>query len=382
MQKDKLNASEPIFKDDDRALDKKEREKREKENQIILEKELNKDERKRRYAAVAFLCVGLLILIGYIVYMVNSGSPLDRITRYEVSVEPQDDGALNITYRFDWMVLNDSREGPLKWVKIGMANASYTILETGGAIACEHYGGQSNVFGVYAMFDLDRPYCKGETAEFWFTVRQENMINLCNISDESYGDSLADIAYGEYDIVYEFIPGWFNDIKVDSYVFKWKKSSFMLTYNADRDDGEWLIWEGGFIPGGKRELIVSYSHNAFANPQDQYGGPAYIFDDNTERPAVDPKPIIYIIVILLVIAWNIYKPQTGYRGGRGFYGHGGHHGGHGGGCVCACACAGCACACACAGGGRAGCSAKDFYTPPSGRWDLEAMCHRIRGKQD
>ena len=30
---------------------------------------------------------------------------------------------------------------------------------------------------------------------------------------------------------------------------------------------------------------------------------------------------------------------------------------------CACACASsCACACACAGGGRAGCSVKDFYT--------------------
>lgn len=45
-----------------------------------------------------------------------------------------------------------------------------------------------------------------------------------------------------------------------------------------------------------------------------------------------------------------------------------HHGGgrHGGGCAhssCACACASCACACACAcaGGGRAGCSNKDFY---------------------
>ena len=29
-------------------------------------------------------------------------------------------------------------------------------------------------------------------------------------------------------------------------------------------------------------------------------------------------------------------------------------------CACACAC-GCACACACAGGGRAGCTTKDFY---------------------
>ncbi len=44
---------------------------------------------------------------------------------------------------------------------------------------------------------------------------------------------------------------------------------------------------------------------------------------------------------------------------------GSHHGGshHGGGSSCACACVSCACACACAcaGGGRAGCTTKDFY---------------------
>lgn len=52
--------------------------------------------------------------------------------------------------------------------------------------------------------------------------------------------------------------------------------------------------------------------------------------------------------------------QSHYNGGRGYHGYHGPRSG-GGGCACACACAGCACACACAGGGRAGCSKKDFY---------------------
>ena len=39
---------------------------------------------------------------------------------------------------------------------------------------------------------------------------------------------------------------------------------------------------------------------------------------------------------------------------------------------CACACASsCACACACAGGGRAGCSVKDFYTVKLPRTETE-----------
>lgn len=51
----------------------------------------------------------------------------------------------------------------------------------------------------------------------------------------------------------------------------------------------------------------------------------------------------------------------GPRGGSGGS-RGGFHGGGGGhSCACACASCACACACACAGGGRAGCSNKDFY---------------------
>ena len=57
-------------------------------------------------------------------------------------------------------------------------------------------------------------------------------------------------------------------------------------------------------------------------------------------------------------------PPKNYHTGGGSS-RGGGVGRHNSGCAssCACACASsCACACACAGGGRAGCTAKDFYT--------------------
>ena len=69
-------------------------------------------------------------------------------------------------------------------------------------------------------------------------------------------------------------------------------------------------------------------------------------------------------------------PPKGFRAGGG-HSRGGGTGRHssGGGCAssCACACASsCACACACAGGGRAGCSVKDFYTVKLPRKESEA----------
>jgi len=57
-----------------------------------------------------------------------------------------------------------------------------------------------------------------------------------------------------------------------------------------------------------------------------------------------------------------------------------HSGGRGtGGCVhssCACACVSCACACACAGGGRAGCSTKDFYKSSLKMEQLRKKCSK------
>ena len=86
----------------------------------------------------------------------------------------------------------------------------------------------------------------------------------------------------------------------------------------------------------------------------------------------DGLAIVFGCVALLVIGVVVVCAigNDNYRGGSGF------GGGHpvfihthtrSGGCVrssCACASCACACACACAGGGRAGCSKKDFYPGP------------------
>ena len=56
-----------------------------------------------------------------------------------------------------------------------------------------------------------------------------------------------------------------------------------------------------------------------------------------------------------------FRAGGGKTRGGGVSRHHSNHSGCAGSCACACA-SSCACACACAGGGRAGCSVKDFYT--------------------
>ena len=340
------------------------------------------------------ICIGALILILFCVtYLVRRSAPLDRIRLYEVSVKPLEDGALEIRYHLNWTVKNDKREGPLLNVRIGMANYNYELIGAGGDILKEQRRGDSDrESGDAAMadgedggwlsrtsynrieteeghlieFDLCKSFYRGETADFWFTVRQKRM--LCE---------------GDSDIFYDFTPGWFEEIPIDHYRFTWEESANVRSSNADRTEDGLLIWEGKMGYGGHRTMRVAYDAGAFRDAD------TVTWWSNTKFPEEQAeyqywlrqmarwgRILVKILMILILVVTIIVREYLSYKKGEGFLGRDQEHrggtgggirggrGGGGGGCACACACAGCACACACAGGGRAGCSRKDFHTAP------------------
>ena len=308
-----------------------------------LEKSAEKTSKLKRWGPVlAVLLIGAVILL---VYIVSANQPLDKIQDYQVEVTPLEDGTLDITYRLRWEVLNSSREGPLSWVKIGMANENFRIKEYGGAILSPR-----NSVDSYASFSLRKEFEKGETAEFWFTVNQRRML-LRDSSDNG----------NDY---YEFTPGWFPKIEVEDYLFSWKGAPSIADSNADRTEDGRLIWEGALKQNERVDICVTYKKGAFDPSTALYASGVTAYQENTDEGGGPDLRIILVIVFLTISAAILVSDVSGgsgYRGGRGYHMYiGGRRGGGGG---CACACAGCACACACAGGGRAGCSNKDFYQP-------------------
>ncbi len=340
------------------------------------------------------ICIGALILILFCVtYLVRRSAPLDRIRLYEVSVKPLEDGALEIRYHLNWTVKNDRREGPLLNVRIGMANYNYELIGAGGDILKEQRrsdsdresgdaamaGGKDGGWlsrtsynrieteeGHLIEFNLCKSFYRGETADFWFTVRQKRM--LCE---------------GDSDIFYDFTPGWFEEIPIDHYRFTWEESANVRSSNADRTEDGLLIWEGKMGYGGHRTMRVAYDAGAFSDAD------TVTWWSNTKFPEEQAeyqywlrqmarwsRNLIRILMVLLLVVTIVVREYLSYKKGEGFLGRDQEHrggtgggirggrGGGGGGCACACACAGCACACACAGGGRAGCSRKDFHTAP------------------
>lgn len=300
------------------------------------------------------LVIIIAVQIGLIVFGISyEPKPQDLIHQYDVTVQPLDDGSLDIEYHLVWEALDTSEE--LTWVEIGMANENFSVYPDALSSNISSYSKYVEDGYVSLQLDFERAYTGGDVIEFFFKINQKDM--LCR---------------NEAGYFYEFVPGWFNSIQVERYMFTWKME-------GSRD----YIQRGSFDYGEYSKLFIQYGMDDFAGcPIVQYhafeGDGAYnqLEDDKTALA------VMCCLVAALLIIWEVYivDSYVSYGRGRGFltghgyhvhtYGrsnpyyirardkynatHGSRSGGRSGGCACACACA-------CAGGGRAGCSQKDTF---------------------
>ena len=302
------------------------------------------------------------LILGAILY---KEQPIDKITEYNLTVVPRSNGTLDIGYDVTWEPLTSSEA--LTWVDIGIANPDaeiypYSISDTveNAEIVTTRDGGS------YVRLYFKEEYFKGDVVRFSFEINQRSML------------AKAD---GEY--FYELVPGWFNEIPVESYCFSWDAEKVQnAPEGATLVDG-FYVFEGSLEPGGYRLMRLDYSAERFNG--DVVTVEYESFDSSGAYNGLDDQVVVIIVAILFVVCIGVAEVYlidsfVSYSRGRGFitekghpvhtYGRtnaaylamhathtsSGHRGGKGGstggrGCACACACA-------CAGGGRAGCSAK------------------------
>lgn len=355
---------------------------------------------KRFTCAALALCLCFLLALPALAQSYAEPGDYDEIKSYTVTVEPRPDGSADITYDIHWQVVGGGSGDYLSWVKIGLANShadDFRIL-TPDTISALSY---SDDGGSYARVDFyDRYYSpdvaarKGaaSSVHFAFAVHQSHLFTRS-------GDQSASFA---------FTPGWFDDIVVDELTVRWKTCEGITADNTDAEDG-YLVWRCG--PLGHGEVVtvnvtvpaltaVGYADSAAMSAEDAPG-----YEDPADRilmmaalVLVIVAAMVFITVLISASRWQggfgdaddgyVYysdgvhvvhllphqPPPPGYRavsrpagykpGGGSTRGGGASRrsggGSHHSSCACACA-SSCACACACAGGGRAGCSAKNFY---------------------
>ena len=349
--------------------------------------------KKAKRFALAFAALALLAAV---LFCPAAGAAnLDEIEKYFITVRLQPDGSAEIDYDIHWKVRGSTAAGPLEGVKIGLPNKNLEPGSHSDTIAAL-YPYQEG--GSYVRLDLDRSYYAGETVRLEFTLHVTHLYEL----------------YDDGSVNFEFTPGWFDEAETRRLSLTWKDGAGNASYAASLDgvpvtgdlidtpngvQGEWTD-----LPEGARlTFTADYADpSAFAaapldatmdrNSADTGGWE--MGDIVVQQSSVDVDALMTMVLVTIVILWIILRRASGnyFLGGFGgwFWPH--HHGGprpphggggggasggfggfgggssrgsgagrrSGGGCACACACVSCACACACAGGGRAGCSAKDF----------------------
>ena len=271
---------------------------------------------------------------------------LDEIQNYGVSVQLREDGTADLTYHVDWLVLDDKAEGPLEWVKIGIPNQHAdsfdAISQNIKKIVYLSDGGS------YVKITFNRKYYAGETVSFDFSLHQAYLFVLD-------GDTVR----------FSLTPGWFDKIEVKNAVIRWNAAGVQSS-NAELEENGYLFWKTALRKGERMRAEAVYPRSYFMN-LDVNQQSTNVKTDDADWGFMALSMLIPVGIIILIVKAS---RNDNYRGGSGF------GGGHpvivhthtrSGGCVrssCACASCACACACACAGGGRAGCSKKDFYPGP------------------
>ena len=369
---------------------------------------------------------------------------LDEIVNYTITVDVNDDATLNMVYHIEWKVLDSTSEGPLTWVKIGIPNNHYVSMkalsETVKKISYSPSGGS------YARIDLDKAYYAGEVAAFDFELVQDYMYQ---VGRDNQGEA-----------VYEFTPGWFDDIVVDKLEVRWNADKVQRIAPAGQQDKGYYTWTTPLNKGQRYTVTVAYPDDAFAFDIDKTIQKGASTEQGGEDDDLGWLYGLILVFVLIFMGWaaisfvvnilrsiaNLFNRGSGFKTskritrtkvvyypvcegcgaarpegkdtceycGRSFikseetvtlndipasekaikkknkdgeYAYssepntflrvhvvpivvstssssGSSSSRSSGSCACAssCACAcGCACACACAGGGRAGCSTKDFY---------------------
>lgn len=255
------------------------------------------------------LAICLLIQALCIIYAVNySTKPKDIIKDYTVTVEPQNDGTLNIRYDLQWQAV---AEEPLTWVEIGMANPNFTIIDYSVSPTVKEYAPIIDTDFYAVRLDFAESYSDGEIVDFSFTVNQSDM--LC---DDFQG------------YFYRFVPSWFNEIPVESYNFRWKYSDQRKsTSEAPIIDG-YHTWTGSLDCGEYREISVYYSPDAFKDCKTMeytyFDGSAAFNGLENDKEAV---AILagFVCFILLMFEIFFFDSIVSYSRGKGFLTSNGYH---------------------------------------------------------
>ena len=170
---------------------------------------------------------------------------MDYIRSYVVTVDPREDGSVDITYDIDWQVIDGDKTDYLSWVKIGLANSSVDELtpltDTISNLQYTSDGGSyAKVVFRHRYYAPDVAAANGgeSSVHFAFSVHQSHLFTKND-------DGTANFA---------FAPGWFDDLSVENMQVRWHNYDGFVADNTGVD-GDYLTWDFGAMGHGQQAMV-------------------------------------------------------------------------------------------------------------------------------
>ena len=170
---------------------------------------------------------------------------MDYIRSYVVTVDPREDGSVDITYDIDWQVIDGDKTDYLSWVKIGLANSSVDELtpltDTISDLQYTSDGGSyAKVVFRHRYYAPDVAAANGgeSSVHFAFSVHQSHLFTKND-------DGTANFA---------FAPGWFDDLSVENMQVRWHNYDGFVADNTGVD-GDYLTWDFGAMGHGQQAMV-------------------------------------------------------------------------------------------------------------------------------
>lgn len=222
----------------------------------------------------------------------KAAKELDEIEDYTIKIDMNEDGTMNMHYHIEWRVLDSTTEGPLEWVKIGVANKHVSKLtKKSDNIKKIKYVYD---YGNYVRIDFKKKYYEGDVVSFDFSLTQSYMYQI-------HADGTCS---------YIFTPGWFSDIRVKKATVRWNMNQMQKCTEGATTEGNYAVWTKSLNKGQKMTVQATFGQNAFKLDQNKQ-----VSNAQKGGNGVDWDTIYIIIVVIIIIIVFI----SSLRGGGGSY---------------------------------------------------------------